>query len=341
MPDATGTLLSGATRQDETRMSREEREEYQALIRAVNEEARSNWDNLQWRQERAADIRDQIEFNFESESLFREVITYRNLNFEDRRIIRQTRGLKAFWLARGGYIEESQLRTSEFELPRDMIGFHVSEQEDKLRINFAETSAELVRLGTLRLEAEMNRRLVQLMEAAVPPGSPFYVSGAGLSQTAVNAALDGVADMGGGTGPGGTGTGGALGSGITLLGRQTMTGQITNFTGYSNETLEEIRQRGRLGVYRGGNIQTVTNYLDDDNVPYMPANELWVLAGNAGEFDSFGGLLFKESTEDLNWYWHYVARRDVGGMIYFPWRIRRIVDTSITASAALAYPPLF
>lgn len=331
MPDATGTLLSGATRVDETRMTREEREEYQSLLTAVNEEARDNWDNAAWRQERAADIRDQIEYNFESESLFREVINYRNLNFEDRRIIRQTRGLKAFWLARGGYIEESQLRTQEFELPRDMIGFHVSEQEDKLRINFAETSAELVRLGTLRLEAEMNRRLIQLMEAAVPSGSPFYVSGAGLSQTAVNAALDGVADMGGGQG-GGT---------VTLLGRHTMTGQITNFTGYSNETLEEIRQRGRLGVYRGANIQTVTNYLDDDNVPYLPANELWVLAGNAGEFDSFGGLLFKESTEDLNWYWHYVARRDVGGMIYFPWRLRRIVDTSITASAASTYPPMF
>jgi len=312
-------------------MTREEREEYQNLVNAVNEEARDNWDNRDWRQERAADIRDSIEYNFESESLFREYINYRNLNFEDRRIIRQTRGLKAFWLARGGYIEESQLRTSEFELPRDMIGFHVSEQEDKLRINFAETSAELVRLGTLRLEAELNRRLIQLMEAAVPSGSPFYISGAGLGQTAVNGALDAIADMGGGQG----------GGPVTLLGRQTMTGQITNFSGYSNETLEEIRQRGRLGIYRGANIQTVTNFLDDDNVPYLPANELWVLAGNAGEFNTFGGLLFKESTEDLNWYWHYVARRDVGGMIMFPWRIRRIVDTSITPSTASTYPPLF
>ena len=331
MADATTTLLNGATRTDETRMTREEREEYQNLVNAVNEEARDNWDNRDWRQERAADIRDSIEYNFESESLFREYINYRNLNFEDRRIIRQTRGLKAFWLARGGYIEESQLRTSEFELPRDMIGFHVSEQEDKLRINFAETSAELVRLGTLRLEAELNRRLIQLMEAAVPSGSPFYISGAGLGQTAVNGALDAIADMGGGQG----------GGPVTLLGRQTMTGQITNFSGYSNETLEEIRQRGRLGIYRGANIQTVTNFLDDDNVPYLPANELWVLAGNAGEFNTFGGLLFKESTEDLNWYWHYVARRDVGGMIMFPWRIRRIVDTSITPSTASTYPPLF
>lgn len=330
MTDPTKTLLGGASGTNEAAMTREEREEYQRLIDAVNEEAKANWDDAAWRQERAADIRDAIEYNFESESLFREYVNYRNLNFEDRRIIRQTRGLKAFWLARGGYIEESQLRTSEFELPRDMIGFHVSEQEDKLRINFAETSAELVRLGTLRLEAELNRRLIQLMEAAIPPGSPFYFSGAGLSQAAVNASLHGVADaplVGGGA--------------VTLLGRETMTGQITDFTGYSNETMEEIRQKGRLGVYRGANIQRVTNYLDDDNVPYLPANELWVLSANAGEFATFGGLLFKESTEDLNWYWHYVARRDVGGMIYAPWGIRRIVDTSIPASTPSAYPPMF
>ena len=330
MAGATDALLGGASKRSEAAMTREEREEYDALIKAVNEEAKANWDDLNWRREKAADIRTAIQYNFESESLFREYITYRNLGFEDRRIIRQTRGLKAFWLARGGYIEESQLRTSEFELPRDMIGFHVSEQEDKLRINFAETSAELVRLGTLRLEAELNRRLIQLLEAAIPPGSPFYVSGAGLSQAAVNASLHGVADMGGGAG-----------GPVTLLGRETMTGQVTDFPGYSNETLEEIRLRGRLGIYRGANIQTVTNYLDDDNVPYLPANELYVLSGNAGEFATFGDLLFKESTEDLNWYWHYVARRDVGGMIYFPWRVRRIVDTSIPASTPFAYPPIF
>lgn len=330
MADATKTLLSGAAGHNAQALTAEEAAEYEALIKAVNEEARDNWDDLGWRRERAADIRTQIQYNFESTSLFRQYITFRNLGFEDRRIIRQTRGLKAFWMARGGYIEESQLRTSEFELPRDMIGFHVSEQEDKLRINFAETSAELVRLGTLRLEAELNRRLIQLLQAAIPSGSPFYVSGAGLSQAAVNSALSGVADMsGGGGGP------------VTLLGRSTMTGQITDFTGYGNETQEEIRRAGRLGVYRGANIQTVTNYLDDDNVSYLPANELWVLMGTAGEFATFGDLLFKESTEDRNWYWHYIARRDVGGMIYAPWQVRRIVDTSIPASTVATYPAMF
>src|SRR5919197_1237563 len=119
MADPTKTLLGGATKADETKMSREEREEYAALIKAVNEEAKANWEDVGWRREVAADIRTAIQENFDSDSLFDQYIMVRNLAFEDRHIIRTTRGLKAFWLARGGYIEESQLRYTEFTVPRD------------------------------------------------------------------------------------------------------------------------------------------------------------------------------------------------------------------------------
>jgi hypothetical protein len=36
----------------------------------------------------------------------------------------------------------------------------------------------------------------------------------------------------------------------------------------------------------------------------------------------------KEYTELDNWYWHYLARRDFGGVVHRPSRIRRIIDTS-------------
>ncbi len=327
--DAVKELLRQATVEPTTRTS-EQAADYDDLVKAVNAEAKAHFDDPGWRREKAAEIATTIQYNFESESLFRSYINYQALDFEATRKIRLVRGLKAYWLARGGYINESQLRHREFELPRDMLGFHVSEHEDKLRVNFAETSAELVRLGGDRMEAELNRRLIQLMEAAVPSSSPYYISGAGLSQSALNGALHGVRDT----------PGGPLGP-VTLLGRETMTGQITDFSGYSNETQEEIRQRGRLGVYRGANIQTVTNFLDDDNVPYLPANELWVLAASAGEFATFGPVLFKEGSETRNWYWHYLARRDAGGMIWQPWRVRRIVDTSIAAQPVSTVPPMF
>jgi hypothetical protein len=41
-------------------------------------------------------------------------------------------------------------------------------------------------------------------------------------------------------------------------------------------------------------------------------------------------MMSKEWTEQDNWYWHYIARRDFGGVVHRPDRARRIVDTSIT-----------
>ena len=45
-------------------------------------------------------------------------------------------------MARGGYIEASELTAEISEVPRDMIGVHVWEFEDKFLTNFAESAAD-------------------------------------------------------------------------------------------------------------------------------------------------------------------------------------------------------
>jgi hypothetical protein len=87
-----------------------------------------------------------------------------------------------------------------------------------------------------------------------------------------------------------------------------------------------------LGVYRGARIVTLKNYRDDADMPFFPANEMWVVGRDASKFAFFGGLLSKEYTEEDNWYWHYLARRDFGGVVYRPNRMRRIIDTSTPAT---------
>jgi hypothetical protein len=100
----------------------------------------------------------------------------------DRIILRERRGLKVFYTSRGGYIEESQLREEIWQLPRDTMGFHVSEHTDKLRANFAETIENVVNLGQLRMEAEVNRRIFNLLQEAVPAGNARTTSTAGLTR---------------------------------------------------------------------------------------------------------------------------------------------------------------
>jgi hypothetical protein len=308
--------------------STEERAALRAKIDKLNAEARDNWDNPAWRKMMAQETTETIMWGFEHENLLSMMTTVENAPFDGRVLVKETRGLRAFWVARGGYIESSTIHSEVMEMPRDTIGFHVYEFEDKLRVNFAETQTTLIDLAQQRMDAEVNLRVIRGFQAAIPSTSSSYITGAGLSLAALNTAIRGVADA--------TYEQGS----IAIVGRRTMLDQIMDqltgpntFGGFIPQTNEDILRRGILGTYRGANLIQLKNFKDDVDVPFFPANELYVLGVDASKFAFFGGLLSKEWSEEENWYWHYLARRDCGMVIHRPERARRIVDTSISPTA--------
>lgn len=310
--------------------SDEERAASKAVIDAANADARENWDDPAWRKDMAAQLTQAIYYGFEHETLLGMFGSVENAPFDGRVFIRETRGLRAYWVARGGYIEASTLHSEVMELPRDTIGFHVYEMEDKLRYNFAETQQTLVSLAQQRMDAQINKRVLALFQAAITNVSPYYSSGAGLNLTTLNSHIRAVRDE-------------SNDFNVTIVGRVTMTDQIIELLtgnssnpGFIPETNERLLANGVMGVYRGAKIVTLTNYADDNKIPYFPANELYVIGNDAARFAFWGGLLSKEYIEEDNWYWHFLARREFGGVVHRPSRIRRIVDTSITDYTAKA-----
>lgn len=305
----------------------EERTALAEKVAKANEEARTNWGNPQWRHAMAQELTETIYRGFEHENLLSLFTNVENAPFDGRVFVKEVRGLKAFWVSRGGYIEASEIKSEVMEIPRDTIGFHVFEFEDKLRSNFSETAQSLVSLAQQRMDAQVNQRMFSLFQAAVPSSSAYYSSGSGLSLSGLNTALREVRDE-------------SMDGQVTIIGRSTMTEQIidellgasSNGAGFLPETNEALVKRGVLGTYRSAKIVTLKNYDDDNRVPFFPANELWVVGRDASKFAFWGGLLNKEYVEPDNWYWHYLARRDFGGVVHRPERLRRIVDTSIAAS---------
>lgn len=288
------------------------------IMEAANEEARKNWEDPKWRSEFAADLTESILLGFEYETLIDRWIDTERTDFNGRIFVKEAGGLKAFYMARGGYIEASEMTSEISEIPRDMIGVHVWEFEDKFLTNFAESAQTLRDLSIQRMDAEVNRRVRTVLAEAVPTGSPYYLSTPGLSKPAVDAALRSVRDA-------------SRSQEVVLVGRPTMVDQIMDFDGFGNETREEIQRKGFLGTYRGAPVVSLRNFKDEDNVPFLPANELWVMTRDTGKFGFFGGLKSKEFSELDNWYWHYLARRDTGVLVHHPERARRLVDSSIPA----------
>lgn len=288
------------------------------IMEKANDEARLYWSDPKWRSEFAAELTESILLGFEYETLVDRWIETETTDFNGRIFVKEATGLKAFWMARGGYIEASSMTAEIAEIPRDMVGVHVFDFEDKFINNFTESASTLRDLAIQRMDAEINRRVHTVLAEAVPSGSPYYVSAPGLSKAALDSAIRAVQDA-------------SRTGEVVIVGRPTMTDQIVDFEGFGMETLEEIRQKGVLGNYRGASIVRLRNYKDEDGQPYLPGNELWVMARDTGKFAFFGGLKSKEFEDNDNWYWHYIARRDTGLLVYHPERARRIIDSNQSA----------
>jgi hypothetical protein len=297
--------------------------EHEALMNQLNQQARDEWDNPEWHRQVAADIADTLDYGFTFDNLFGTYLQVENVGEFDRSVIRERRGLKVFYTSRGGYIDESQIREEIWTMPRDTLGFHVSEHTDKLRANFATSLNDIVTLGEQRLNAEVNRRMFNLLQEAVPSTSPYYVATSTMDKGELDAALREVRDS---IKPNGLGP-----VPITILGRASMVDQISDFNlGFDPEATSEIRAKGRLGVYRAANVVQVVNYTDEDGYSYIPANELWVMGGTVGKFALFGGVQMKSWEENTVDYRHYRARKDVGGIVHHPEQARRIVDSTVS-----------
>lgn len=303
-------------------LPQDEKAAAKARCDALSAEAKANWYDPAWRSAMSQALTAAIYEGFTTENLLDLLSVVERVGETDRIFVKEVRGLRAFWTARGGYIEASNLRTDVAELQRDMIGFHVYEFEDKLQNNFGETQATLIDLGQQRLEAELNRRVLSVFQAAIGVGHASLVQVNGLNLAALDAAIDAVMDS-------------TLDDNVVVVGRRTMIGQLVslltssgNYSMFMPNVNEDLMRRGVLGQYKGATITTLKNYRDDESVPFWPANELYVVGRDASKFGFWGGPKSMQWT-DHNWYWNYQTRQDFGGGVFYPEKLRRIIDNNL------------
>lgn len=300
-----------------------ERREYAAMKAALDQQAKDNWHNPLWHREVADLISSRIDWGFEFNNNFGEYFSVERVGEGDIYEVMEVRGLQAYWTAKGGYINETELRTNRWTMGRDTLGFHVKEFEDKIRLNFAWSLEKIIGLAEQRFDAQVNQKMFQLLQAAVPSSSPYYVAASGgLTKVMLDSAITAVQDA--------LRPNGVANMPVTIIGRRAVIDDISTVVTdpsalYDPQATAEIRANGRLGVYRGANIQVLQNYGDANDVEFLPSNELWVFGGEVGKFVFYGGPITKAWTENTVDYMHYRTRRDMGGLVYRPQYARRIV----------------
>jgi hypothetical protein len=294
-------------------------DEQAALAKQLNEEAAENWGVQAWHREQAALIADAVDYGFRNDSIYGGVLRFHNLNREDKLIHKERRGIKVFTVAAGGYVEESTITVDSVEAPRSPMGWHVVGTEEDALADYAVAMSELVTLAKAAEEAEIVRRQLAMLKAAITSSSPYYVDAtAGLTANLLTDALTGVADA---ERP----TGGVLPTEITILGRAAAIEQVTALVTAGNYTAdEEIRHQGFLGRYKGARVQRLLNFTDADGTSFTDEDELWVVADAAGDYARFGNARVKNWVEDSFDKVHWKSRRETGGYVTRPQNIRRI-----------------
>lgn len=298
----------------------------QDQIEKMNSEVAAKFRNDEFRRELSQEISETIYEGFTSENIVDLFTTVERLPRNGRSTIKEVRGLKAFHIARGGYIEESDLHADVMEISRDMVGFHVREMTDRLEEGFGETADTLVTLGKARLDAAVNQRVFAAYQAAVTNASPYYSGASGVSLAQINTAIASVQDST------------EAAELPTIVARPTMIRKVIDaltsnntYSLFTPELNDDLVRRGVLGNYRGVNIISLKNHKNEYGVSYFPANEMWVLGKDAGKTAFFGGPSTKDFIEQDNWYWHYIYRMEYGTAVVRPDRTIRIVDTAASA----------
>lgn len=298
----------------------------QEQIDKMNAEVASKFKDQAFREELSQEIAETIYKGFITENMVDLFTTVEYLPRNGRSTIEEVRGLTAYHMSRGGYIEASTLHSEVMEIQRDMVGFHVTESTDRLEENFGATADTLVTLGKAKLDAAVNQRVLAAYQAAVPSSSAYYSGASSVSLSQLNTAIAGVQDST------------EAAELPTVVARPTMIRKIEDaitasntYSFYTPQTNEDLLRRGVLGSYRGVNLISLKNHKDEFGNSYFPANELWVIGKDAGKTAFFGTGDQKNFIEDDNWYWHYLMRMEYGVAVVRPDRTRRIVDTSAAA----------
>lgn len=163
----------------------------------------------------------------------------------------ETKGGKVYNRAYGGYMRVSELRKEKFTMETKPAAVHIALPVEALKTG-RYTAADVVFAATQAIILYKNRLAFDTFVAAYTTGSTGFVTnanGVALTNTVLKTAIDTLADYDV--------------SSMTVLGRYSVLTPISDFTGYADEALEEIRKKGYLGRWRGADILRLKYVVDE------------------------------------------------------------------------------
>lgn len=219
------------------------------------------------------------------------------------------KGIRAYWTAPNSYVPKSQNYETEIFMQFESLGVRPECLLSDLKTGRVDSFGALISDARDAMETAIYQKIYELLAqtynvAGSASGSQTSVSNT-LTKTVLDNAINQVRKK--------------VGGAPTIIGDYDLCSQIEGFDGFSYIALEEIRNTGILGKYKGCNIVYLPEILDPvTQKSIVPINKLFIVGRKIGVYGDYNDMDMMQEININDKSWNCRLDKEMGACITKP-----------------------
>lgn len=219
------------------------------------------------------------------------------------------KGIRAYWTAPNSYVPKSQNYETEIFMQFESLGVRPECLLSDLKTGRVDSFGALISDARDAMETAIYQKIYELLAQTYNATGSASGSQASVSNTLTKTVLDNAINQ----------VRKKVGGAPTIIGDYDLCSQIEGFDGFSYIALEEIRNTGILGKYKGCNIVYLPEILDPvTQKSIVPTNKLFIVGRKIGVYGDYNDMDMMQEININDKSWNCRLDKEMGACITKP-----------------------
>lgn len=219
------------------------------------------------------------------------------------------KGIRAYWTAPNSYVPKSQNYETEIFMQFESLGVRPECLLSDLKTGRVDSFGALISDARDAMEIAIYQKIYELLAQTYNATGSASGSQASVSNTLTKTVLDDAINK----------VRKKVGGAPTIIGDYDLCSQIEGFDGFSYIALEEIRNTGILGKYKGCNIVYLPEILDPvTQKSIVPTNKLFIVGRKIGVYGDYNDMDMMQEININDKSWNCRLDKEMGACITKP-----------------------
>lgn len=219
------------------------------------------------------------------------------------------KGIRAYWTAPNSYVPKSQNYETEIFMQFESLGVRPECLLSDLKTGRVDSFGALISDARDAMETAIYQKIYELLAQTYNVTGSASGSQASVANTLTKTVLDNAINQ----------VRKKVGGAPTIIGDYDLCSQIEGFDGFSYIALEEIRNTGILGKYKGCNIVYLPEILDPvTQKSIVPTNKLFIVGRKIGVYGDYNDMDMMQEININDKSWNCRLDKEMGACITKP-----------------------